>query len=113
MDSVYIVLSVDHSHSFRVQLLPSMDYEGQAHWTGLSHGGQQFETYPNVTWNPEVHYRAQKRPPLVPVQSHINPVHIRKSNNFRKSDSTVTLTILRWNAFSDVLKATCDACCKM
>jgi hypothetical protein len=45
----------------------SLSYEAASRLAALD--------FPNILWNPNVHYRVHKSPSLIPILGQINPVH--------------------------------------
>jgi hypothetical protein len=55
---------------------------------------------PVILWNPEVRYRIHNSPPLVPILSHTNPVHVLPSylcKNYSRIILPSTPTSCKWS----------------
>jgi hypothetical protein len=50
------------------------------------------QEYPNILWNPTIHYHVHNSPPLIPILSQIKPVHTTTSY-FSKIHFNIILTL--------------------
>jgi hypothetical protein len=55
-----------------LQLLTYLLMEPSASWEAANCAATQ--DLPSILWNPKVHYRLHKRPPLAPILSQIDPI---------------------------------------
>jgi hypothetical protein len=67
------ILSQHHTASQSGRRLVINSVEQSVIWEANGHSASQ--EIPHPTWNPMVHYSVHNSPPLVPILSHMNPIH--------------------------------------
>jgi hypothetical protein len=60
-------------HTLHDHLLTYLFTELNPSWGAVNCAAPQEP--PSISWNPKAQYHVQKSPPLVPILSHINPIH--------------------------------------